>query len=118
MKSTLLKRESSDTAVYYEIPDQSYAGGDFLPYVIQSPTPKLVPDKPKVIAGDTWWRPIAMNVRKQETGNEDLAITNISNAGFVDVIKDTPGELLLVPTLLGSKLSTSDGRSDDRLRPH
>ena len=99
------KKRGSETAVYYEIPDQSYAGGDFLPYVIQSPTPKLVPDKPKVIAGDTWWRPIAMNVRKQETGNENLDITNISNAGFVDVIKDTPGISPLEPTR--SQLRTS-----------
>lgn len=83
------KKRESETAVYYEIPDQSYAGADFLPYVAEG---KLYPESVTVTSGDTWWRPIAMNVRKQETGNENLDITNISNAGFVDVIKDTPAD--------------------------
>jgi len=84
-------KKKSETAVYYEIPDQSYtpAGADYLPFVQNG---VLYPSELTVTKGDTWWRPIAMNIRKKQTGNEDVYAINVTPSGLVDVIRDTDPE--------------------------
>ena len=82
------KKKQSEEALYYEIPDQAYTdlANDYLPFCSEG---ELFPSSVTVTQGDVWWRPIAMNIRTQETGLEDANLFDISPTGLVNVIEDT-----------------------------
>ena len=83
--------KTKEQLLYYEIPDQSFEdpSGNKLNYAPIVSNGNHYPSTLTVVQGDVWWRPIAMNVRKQLASGVIVSEQqNASATGFLDLIEN------------------------------